>query len=130
MKQTRSINVLFAMLAMVLGMTGAASAQDFNFTIQPSEITVIPGQSSSFLVSVTTTGGFTNAVTFSVSNLPSGVTASFSPNPITPPGQMLLTLTASDSATAGSNTLYFTGIGGGITNTTSTTATVEIGLVP
>ncbi|HEX3716587.1 MAG TPA: hypothetical protein VH595_01355 [Verrucomicrobiae bacterium] len=124
------MKALFAVFPLVLGLTNTASAQNFNFTLQPDTLTLNPDQSSSFLISVSPTGGFTNPVTFSVSNLPSGITASFSPNPVNPPGTTLLTLDASSDAATGSSTLYITGEGGGITNMTTGTVTVNFGLLP
>ncbi|HUD48082.1 MAG TPA: carboxypeptidase regulatory-like domain-containing protein [Candidatus Baltobacteraceae bacterium] len=108
-----------------------ATAQDFTFSIQPSSLTLVPGQSSSFVVTVTPFDGFTNQVTLSISNLPSGVTATFSPQTITsPPGTSLLTLNATTNAATGSFTLGLVATGGGITNYATSSVSVSFGLLP
>src|SRR5262249_57262435 len=55
--------------------------------------------------------------TFSASGLPTGVTASFSPNPST--SSSTLTLTASATATTGTATVTITGVSGSLKHTTS-----------
>ena len=59
---------------------------------------------------------------FSVSGLPSGVTASFSPNPAT--GFSTLTLAANSSVPLGTKTLTITGTSGNLTATTTLILTV------
>jgi uncharacterized repeat protein (TIGR01451 family) len=120
----------WAGLGLLLAILPTAMAQNFSMTLQPNMLTLAPGSSSSFVVSLAPLAGFTNSVTLSVVALPSGVTATFSPNPITPPGTVLLTLTATENATVGSFVLDINGVGGGITNTTSSSVTVNFGLVP
>ena len=66
--------------------------------------------------------GFAGSVNLSVSGLPSGVTASFAPNPTT--GFSLLTLSASNSAALGTKTLTITGTSGNVTATTTLTLAV------
>ncbi len=61
--------------------------------------------------------GFTGKVNLSVSGLPSGVTASFAPNPTT--GFSTLTLTAGNSVPLGTSTLTITGASGNQTATTT-----------
>ena len=121
-----------AFLSIFLAMTfiRAAVAQNFSFTLQPSTLTLVPGQQASIVVSVAAFGGFTNQVTFSTTNLPSGVTAYFSPATFTPPGTSILTLTATADATTGQFALDITGTGGGITHVTSSSVSVNFGLLP
>jgi uncharacterized repeat protein (TIGR01451 family) len=113
-----------------LAVVRSAIAQDFNFTLEPKSLTLVPGQSASFVVTVTPFGGFTNEVTLSVTNLPFGVTANFSPQTLTPPGTSLLTLNATTNAANGSFMLDLTAIGGGITNMASSSVSVSFGLLP
>jgi uncharacterized repeat protein (TIGR01451 family) len=124
------MNAMLAVFVMASALAGEASAQDFTFSLEPSLLTLVPGQSASFVVSVTPLDGFTQAVTFIVSNLPSGVTASFSPAALIPPGTSLLTLVATTNASNGAFTLDVTGVGGGITNTVSSSVSVSFGLLP
>lgn len=69
---------------------------------------------------------FSAVVTLSVTGLPRGVTASFSPTTIGPPGSGIstLTLTAASSAAVGKATLTITASGGGLTQTKSLALTV------
>ena len=64
--------------------------------------------------------GFTGSVNLAVTGVPSGVTASFSPNPTT--GSSMLTLTASSTATPGTTTLTITGTSGSLSATTTFTS--------
>jgi bacterial leucyl aminopeptidase len=63
------------------------------------------------------------------SGLPSGVTAAFSPNPITPPANSsatsTLTLTVSGTATIGTSTVTVTGTSGSLVHTTPIALTVS-----
>ena len=69
--------------------------------------------------------GTAQAVSFSISGLPSGVTGGFSPASCTPYCSSTLTLSASASAATGSATVTVTGAGGGLSRTTNFTLTVN-----
>src|ERR1700749_4671589 len=99
-----------------LALVQAVAAQNFTLVVEPDSVTLVPGESASFVISSTPTGGFSTNITLSVTNLPSGVTASFSPNPIKPPATSVLTLTATTNAATGNFTLDVIAVGGGITN--------------
>jgi subtilase family serine protease len=81
------------------------------------------GSTSSTYVDISASNGFTGNVTLSVTGLPSGVTAFFTPNPITSSGE--LTIVAGSSAAVGSATLTVTGTSGSITATATLTLTVN-----
>src|SRR5207253_9923706 len=70
-----------------------------------------------------------SATTLTASGLPSGVTAAFSPNPITPPANgsatSTLTFTASSTPTTGTSTVTVTGTSGSLVQNTSITLTVS-----
>jgi hypothetical protein len=72
------------------------SVLDFNFT--PSAVssqTILPGQIAKFVFTVAPQGTFANPITFSVSSLPPGATASFDPQTVTPsssPTTVVLTI--------------------------------------
>ncbi len=76
------------------------------------------GDTVSLTVDVSAWFGFKSAVALSISGLPAGVTASFSPASITTStvGSATLTLTASSSATVGSSTITVTGTSGSETD--------------
>ena len=76
----------------------------------PGNLNIGQGTSISAIVSVNPEYGFTGNVQFAVSGLPSGVTASFSPNPTT--NSSTMTLTASSTASLGQYTVTVTGTSG------------------
>jgi uncharacterized membrane protein len=81
------------------------------FTIYgPNSMTIGQGTPASSIISISPQYGFAGNVQFAVSGLPSGVTASFSPNPTT--SGTTLTLTASSTAALGQYTLTVTGTSG------------------
>ena len=113
------------MFAMAVALARAVSAQNFTLTLQPGTVTLIPNQHASFLVSLTPLNEFTSQVALAVESLPSGVTARFSPPALTPPGTSILSLSAATNAALGLFTLNISGSGGGVTNTTASSVTVD-----
>jgi hypothetical protein len=99
------------------------------FTLAPSasSLTVKQGTSGSDTIAVTDIGGFTGSVAFTVSGLPSGVTAAFSPT--SSATSSVLTLTASSTATTGAFTVTITGTSGSTTASTSFTLDVTTSVV-
>ena len=96
------------------------------FTLAPSPATLSLGQGSSAASSIfiTSIGGFSGSVTLAASGLPSGVTASFAPNPAT--NASVLTLTASSTAAAaGPVTVNLTGSSGAVTASATLALTVS-----
>ncbi|MGA8184202.1 MAG: hypothetical protein WB819_11250, partial [Terriglobia bacterium] len=65
---------------------GTVSSPDFSISASPSSQTVDPGSNTSYGVSVTASGGFSDAVAFSASGLPSGASPSFSPGSVSGSG--------------------------------------------
>src|SRR5437867_595338 len=96
---------------------------DFTLSASPASQTVPQGGSTSYSVTISPTGGFTGQVTLSVSGLPSGANASFTPNPAT--ASSTLSVTTSASTPTGTYTLTLTGASGSLTRTTTVTLTVE-----
>jgi hypothetical protein len=96
------------------------------FKLSASPNIVSLAQYGNVPVTITQTGedGFTGSVTLAASGLPSGVTASFSPNPTT--GSTVMTLTASGTAAAGTSTATITGTSGTLTASTTVSLTVTI----
>ncbi|PYN73367.1 MAG: hypothetical protein DMD97_21225, partial [Candidatus Rokuibacteriota bacterium] len=96
---------------------------DFTLSAAPSSRTVTPGGSTSYDVTISPTGGFTDQVTLSVSGLPTGATGSFTPNPAT--ASSTLSVTTSPSTPLGAYTLTITGVSGSLTHTTTVTLVVS-----
>jgi uncharacterized membrane protein len=91
------------------------------FTLSSLDVAVGRGKSATAYLSVNSNNGFSSAVEFQATGLPSGVTASFSPNPAT---YSTVTLTASKSAPPGEYTFTIVGKGGGQTASTQCAVTI------
>jgi pseudomonalisin len=106
--------------------TLAVTASAFTLTANAASITVNRGGSGSFTVTTTAGTGFNSAVSFSLSGVPNGVTASFSRGSIVAPGSgsSTLTLTAGTAASAGVSTVTLSAAGGGVTRSQTFTLTV------
>jgi hypothetical protein len=99
-----------------------------SFALAPAAgtLSVTQGAGNTDSIIVTPANGFSGAVTLSATGLPSGVTASFSPNPTTA-GSSVLTLTASSTATTGGPvTVTITGTSGTLTASTTIALTVNV----
>ena len=94
----------------------------YTLSASPTSLTIRQGGNGTSAISVTPQNGFSGSVSLSASGLPSGVTASFSPNPTATTST--LTLTAGSAATTGTVTVTITGTSGALTNTTTITLTV------
>ncbi|MFF4417895.1 S8 family serine peptidase [Streptosporangium sp. NPDC001559] len=101
------------------------SAGDFALTASPAALSAARGGSAASTVSVTASGGFTGEVTFTVTGLPSGGTASLSPNPVRGEGGSRLTVRTASSSPRGSFSLRVTGHGGPLTHTVTIPFTVR-----
>jgi xyloglucan-specific exo-beta-1,4-glucanase len=112
----------------VYGDAGAAQP-DFSLSASPQALSVARGASGTSTITIARTGGFASSVAFSASGLPPGVTAAFSPTATTGNGVML-TLTASSTATPGGATVTVSGSGGGLTRTTPIGLTVTAPATP
>jgi kumamolisin len=113
-------------LALTVNSTATPS---FSVAASPTSVTVTQGASGTSTITITSTGGFSSATTLSASGLPTGVTAAFSSNPVTPPANgsatSTLTLTASSTATVGAATVTITGTSGSTTHSTTIALTVN-----
>jgi hypothetical protein len=77
-------------------------------TTSSPTVTVSPGASVNDTVVVNTSAGFSGTVNFSASNLPFGVTASFSPVTVTGSGSTTVTIAATASAAAATTAVTVT----------------------
>ena len=102
-----------------------ATSGSFTLSVSPSSGYLDQGQSGYAVVTVTASGGFDSAVTFSATGVPSGVTTSFSPSSVTGSGTTDFNLTVSRSARTGTYPITITGTGGGKTATTTLTFEVR-----
>jgi len=102
--QPRAANLMLTIAGFTLSDCG-------HFTVQP-------GGSASCTITINPSGGYSGSVSLSASGLPSGVTASFNPDPAT--GSSVMTVVASANAVPGTFTLTIQGTdGNGVTKTVS-----------
>jgi subtilase family serine protease len=81
----------------------ASVAPAFQAALSANTLSVTAGSNNSINLKVTVSGGFSAAVAFSVTGLPSGVTAAFTPSTLPAPGSggSVLKLAATSNAKAG-----------------------------
>ena len=104
-------------------------AADFQLSAAPGSATLIQGQSIAFAVSLTSSNGFSQLATLSVSGLPAGVVASFTPPSMTAGQRSILTLTADPKAPAGPASLILGAVATVVGVALSDTAEVALTVV-
>jgi|CXWL01.1.fsa_nt_gi hypothetical protein len=97
---------------------------DFTLDATPSAATVIRGRATSYSVSVVPSGGFAGTVGLSVSGLPAGASAAFTPAAIAPGTSSTLTVTTTGATPLATSTLTISGTSGAATRTA--TVTLEV----
>ncbi len=96
----------------------------FSLSASPSNPRIQQGASGASTITVTPENGFSGSVSLSASNLPSGVTASFSPSSTS--GSSTLTFTAGSGTALGTVNVTVTGAGDTVTATTTIALTVFV----
>jgi kumamolisin len=111
-----------------LTVNASSGTPNFTLSLSPSSFTVDDGGSKSTTLTVTSVNGFHSAVTLSVNEFPTDVSATASANPVTPPanGSVKVTLTwsATRRAPTGTTTIELIGTSGSLTNEIPVTITV------
>ncbi len=98
----------------------------FSVSASPSSVTLPDGGGTgSYSIALTRSSLFADPVSFSVSGLPEGTSASFDPNP-TASDSSALTVQVPSSVPAGSYAAEVTATGGGVTRTASMTLVKEL----
>ena len=98
---------------------------DFGLSVSPGSRTVWRGGSTTYTVSVSELGGFAGAVNLSVSGLPSGATATFTPSSVAAPGTSKLTVRTGGRTPRGTFTLTVRGQSGSIVHQAAMTLIVR-----
>lgn len=111
---------IYASTTLSLTVVAAQSTANFSLGSAPGSLGIQQGSTSTSQIVVTALGGFTGSVTLAAAGLPNGVTASF--NPASTSGNSTLTLTASNTATAGTYVITVNGTSG----TVSAAATINL----
>ncbi|PYX93728.1 MAG: hypothetical protein DMG67_03480 [Acidobacteria bacterium] len=97
---------------------------NFALAATPSSRTVTAGGSTSYTISVTPSGTFSDSVVLSVSGLPMGASASLTPASLAS-GNSTLSISTSSSTPAGSYTLSVTGTSGNLAHSKNVTLNVN-----
>jgi hypothetical protein len=103
---------------------GSTSTNDFSMTASPNTVTVTAGGSGATTITTAITSGSAQTVNLTVSGLPAGASASFSPTSITGAGSSTLTLN-SGTAAIGAYNLTVTGTGASATHATAVTFNIN-----
>ncbi len=106
---------------LINNLSGATNAPSFSLS-SSATLSIAAGSSGIDIVSIAAQQGFSSAVNLTISGLPAGVTASFSP--VSATTSSTLTLTASSTAAATTATVTITGTSAGLTTTARLTLTV------
>ncbi|MBZ5523559.1 MAG: hypothetical protein LAP21_15100 [Acidobacteriia bacterium] len=99
-------------------------AGDFSISATGS-VTIKRGKTGTVTVTITSIGGFANNVQFSVTGLPTGVTAKFTPTSVNGSGSSTLTLTVGNSVKQGGYPLVVTGTSGLLIHSTGVLLSVN-----
>ena len=100
------------------------SAPDFSLSATPTSQTINQGAATSYSINVNPISGYTGTVSFAISTLPAGATASFSPVSLVAPGSTSLSITTATTITPGTYPLTVTGSDGILTHTVGITLVV------
>jgi hypothetical protein len=112
--------------ALALTVNAATSAGNYTLSVSPASPSLAQGASTPVVISVNRTGGFTGAVTLSVTGAAAGLTTALAQTSVT--GAIdTLTLTASASATAGTQNLTIKGTATGLTDQSAALAVTITG---
>lgn len=96
----------------------------YQLSVTPSSQAVVISTSTNFRVTVSTNSGFSGTVFLTLTGLPAGASAGFSPAALSQAGNATLTILATPSAVTGTYPLTLAGTNGTFTVTTNFTLTV------
>lgn len=112
------------------GGTPPPPAKDFSLSATPATLSTTQGGTAQTTVSVSTTGWDGASIALSAAGLPSGASASFSPDSLNGNGSSGVTISTASSTPAGTYTVVISGVSGGTTKTTSVSLTVTAPQTP
>src|SRR5205823_2982964 len=103
---------------------------DFTIVASPSAQAASAGSTTNYTITITANGGFSGAVALSVTGLPTGATATFTPASVTGSGTSTMTVNTSPSTPRGTFPLTVTGTSGATVHTTQITLSTTINTPP
>jgi uncharacterized membrane protein len=98
---------------------------DFAVSISPSSVTVTRGQTATYTVAVSSSGGFAGSVTLNAAGQPANATATWTGNPVVAPGTATLKVKTTTSTTRGTFTVKITATSGSLTHQATATFVVR-----
>ncbi len=109
-----------------LTVTSTTGSGTFTVAVSPTAGSLPRGDYGIATVTTSVSGGFSAPISFTATGMESGVTVSFSPNPIAAPGsgKTSMTVTAASSAKRATFPIKITATGGGKTATATLTLTI------
>jgi hypothetical protein len=122
-------NVHTAGLLLVVVPAGASTASNFSLSLSSASTSARQGQAGTVTVTSASTAGVPEVVALSISALPTGVTAQFSPTTVMAGGSAVLTLFADASAPLATNVPFTVG-GTSASASRSTNGTVTVAPPP
>jgi len=105
--------------------TLVVSTPDFSISTTPSSQTVTQGNNAIYTTAINALNGFINAVSLSVSGLPTGATASFNPTSVAGSASSTLTVSTASTTPAGTYILTITCTSGTLSHSTTVTLVVN-----
>ncbi|MGB3713689.1 MAG: hypothetical protein WA996_04590 [Candidatus Promineifilaceae bacterium] len=97
----------------------ACGTPDFTLSAEPYTLEICVGTDAQYDVIIGSVSDYNDSVSLSASGNPAGTTASFSNNPVTPPGSSLLTVGNTGAVAAGSYNIEIFGLAPTSTHTTT-----------
>jgi hypothetical protein len=138
LRSANAVTKLFlAGLLLLLTAAGVAYAAQppkpgITLGISPASQSIARGQAATYIVAITSTGGFTGTVTLSASGLPSGASAAFSPTSVALTSgstrTSTLTISTTSSTPIAARTISVKGVSGNVNGTVSAGLTVNLPL--
>jgi subtilisin family serine protease len=98
---------------------------DFTLAANPPALTVTRGSTASFTVDIGVRNGFSAPVTLSATGVPIGAKATFSPNPLAPPGTSTLAVKTTTTTRAAAYTVTVAGTSGTLRHQATVRLTVR-----
>lgn len=105
--------------------TRTVTVSDFSISATPSSRTVTPGASAGYTATIAGINQFSGTVAMTISGLPTGATASFTPDQLPAGGSTTLNVSTSSSTPAGTYQLTIRGTSGPLTRTATVTLVVS-----
>jgi hypothetical protein len=111
----------------IVAAPGQPAVPEFSLSANPASQTLLPGASGAYSVTINPANGFSGGVTLSISGLPAGASATFTPNPAT--GSATLTVTTTASTPIGTYPLTITGVNGALSHVVTISLSVTTTVV-